>query len=51
MALAVVEDEASNPVQISLFRPDAVVSQANLVTDAIEQPRGRCHERINAVDH
>jgi hypothetical protein len=40
MALAVKMDKSSNPVDIRVLGPNAVVLQAEAVADADEQPRG-----------
>ena len=37
VALAVEKDEAFNPVDIRLLGPDAVVPEADLVADAVQQ--------------
>ena len=47
MTLAVEPDEAPNPVQIGLLGPDAVMAEADLVADAVEQSRR--FENSNAV--
>jgi len=47
MPLAVESDEASNPVDVCLLRPEAVVPEANRLSDLVEQAgrRGRLHDR------
>ena len=37
MALVVVENEAFNPIDVCLLRPNAVVLAADVVVDAVEQ--------------
>ena len=46
VTLAVKPDEASNPIEIRLLCADAVVLEADLVADTVEQPRadGGFHE-------
>lgn len=47
LALAVKEDGASNPIHMGLLGPDAVVSEPNLVADAIEE-LGRLGDAVDA---
>ena len=39
VALTVVEDELSNPIDIGLFGPDGVVASAELIPHLIEESR------------
>ena len=52
MAFFVIQDETSNPVEVRLLSPDAVVTRAQMVAHAIQElwRLGGRHGKVSSLD-